>query len=217
MRLTQFLHHLNELCIPTIPQIYSYSQSPIPSMKNRIYRGTAVAHIPTNHYLLQIWLEMERWTWATYRLLRWSPTASQSRSRDPPSWSRVTRWEWSESDSEILSGLEFAMASETALEMVMEMVSKLEPEMASWILLESNLIGHVSFQVVQKVHLDALHLCLLFFVWNGRDSHPGGALSWLSTDITTPWNMMSLSSFVFGAISHGLTLCWFEVTHYTIQ
>jgi hypothetical protein len=51
MRLTQISHRLNELSIPTIPQGFSDSQSLIASIKIRIYRGTAVAHIATKYYL----------------------------------------------------------------------------------------------------------------------------------------------------------------------
>jgi len=51
MRLTQISHLLNELGIPTIPDVFSDSQSLIASIKNRIYRGTAVAHIATKYYL----------------------------------------------------------------------------------------------------------------------------------------------------------------------
>jgi len=51
MRLTQILHLLNELSIPTIPHVFSDSQSLIVSIMNRIYRGTAVAHIVTKYYL----------------------------------------------------------------------------------------------------------------------------------------------------------------------
>jgi len=51
MRVTQISHLLNELGIPTIPQVFSDSQSLIASIKNRIYRGTAVAHIATKYYL----------------------------------------------------------------------------------------------------------------------------------------------------------------------
>jgi hypothetical protein len=43
---------LNELGIPTIPQVFPDSQSLIASIKNRIYRGTAVAHIATKYYLV---------------------------------------------------------------------------------------------------------------------------------------------------------------------
>jgi hypothetical protein len=51
MGLTQISHLLNELGIPTIPHVFSHSQSLIASIKNRIYRGTAVAHIATKYYL----------------------------------------------------------------------------------------------------------------------------------------------------------------------
>jgi hypothetical protein len=50
MRVTQISHLLSELGIPTIPHMLSDSQSLIASIKNRIYRGTAVAHIPTKYY-----------------------------------------------------------------------------------------------------------------------------------------------------------------------
>jgi len=51
MRLTQISHLLRELGITMIPQVFSDSQSPIASIKNRIYRGAAVAHIATKYYL----------------------------------------------------------------------------------------------------------------------------------------------------------------------
>ena len=51
MRLTQISHHLNELSIPTVPHVFSDPQSQIASIKNRIYHGTAVAHIATKYNL----------------------------------------------------------------------------------------------------------------------------------------------------------------------
>jgi hypothetical protein len=42
---------LNQLGISTIPHVFSDSQLLIVSIKNRIYRGTAVAHIATKYYL----------------------------------------------------------------------------------------------------------------------------------------------------------------------
>jgi len=51
MKLTQISHLLNELGIPTGPHMFSDSQSPIASMKNRIYRRSAVAQITTKDYL----------------------------------------------------------------------------------------------------------------------------------------------------------------------
>jgi len=51
MSLTQMSHLLNELGIPTIPSVFSDSQSLIASIKNRIYCGTEVAHIATKYYL----------------------------------------------------------------------------------------------------------------------------------------------------------------------
>jgi len=51
MRLTQIPYHLNKLGIPTIPHLFSDSQSLMASIKNRIYRGTPVAHIATRCYL----------------------------------------------------------------------------------------------------------------------------------------------------------------------
>jgi len=50
MRLTHVSHLLNELGIPTIPHVFADSQSLIASIKNRIYRRTAVAHIATKYY-----------------------------------------------------------------------------------------------------------------------------------------------------------------------
>jgi hypothetical protein len=51
MRSTLILHLLYELGNPIIPQVFSDSQFLIASIKNRIYRGTAVAHIATKYYL----------------------------------------------------------------------------------------------------------------------------------------------------------------------
>jgi len=51
MRLTQISHVLNKLGIPTISQVFSNSQSPIAIIKNRIYRGTALAHIVTKYHV----------------------------------------------------------------------------------------------------------------------------------------------------------------------
>jgi len=51
MRLTQISHLINKFGIPTIPHVFSDSQSLIASILNRIYRGTAVAHIATKYYL----------------------------------------------------------------------------------------------------------------------------------------------------------------------
>jgi hypothetical protein len=48
---TQMSHVLNELGIPTIPHVFSDSQSLIVSIKNRISRGTAVARIATKYHL----------------------------------------------------------------------------------------------------------------------------------------------------------------------
>jgi hypothetical protein len=50
MRLTQISHLLNELGIPTIPHVFSNSQSMIASINNSIYRGTAVAHLTTKYH-----------------------------------------------------------------------------------------------------------------------------------------------------------------------
>jgi len=51
MRLAQISHLLTELVIPTIPPLFSESQSLITSLNNKICRGTAVAHIATRYYL----------------------------------------------------------------------------------------------------------------------------------------------------------------------
>jgi len=51
IRLTQISHLLTEFSLPTIPHMFSDSQSLIGSIKNRIYHGTAVAHIATKYYL----------------------------------------------------------------------------------------------------------------------------------------------------------------------
>ena len=51
MRLTQILHLLNELGIPTIPHVFSDSHSLFASIKKIIYHGTAVAQIAMKYYL----------------------------------------------------------------------------------------------------------------------------------------------------------------------
>jgi len=51
MRLTQISYLWNELGIPKIPHVCSDLQSLIASIKNRIYPGTAVAHMVTKYYL----------------------------------------------------------------------------------------------------------------------------------------------------------------------
>jgi hypothetical protein len=51
MILTQISHLLNQLSIPTIPHVFSDSQSLIAIIQNRISRGTAVVHIATKYYV----------------------------------------------------------------------------------------------------------------------------------------------------------------------
>jgi hypothetical protein len=51
LRLTQISHLLNKLGIPTICHVFSDSEALIATIKNRIYRGTAVVHIVTKYYL----------------------------------------------------------------------------------------------------------------------------------------------------------------------
>jgi len=51
IELTQISHLVKELGITMIPHVLSESQSPIASIKNRIYRGTAVAQIATKYNL----------------------------------------------------------------------------------------------------------------------------------------------------------------------
>jgi hypothetical protein len=51
IRLTQISHLLKVLGIPTIPHVFSDSQSPIASIKNWIYGRTPVAHIATKYHL----------------------------------------------------------------------------------------------------------------------------------------------------------------------
>jgi hypothetical protein len=51
MTLTQISYTLNKLGIPTIHHLFSDSQLLIASIKNRIYRRTAGAHIATKYYL----------------------------------------------------------------------------------------------------------------------------------------------------------------------
>ena len=148
--------------------------------------------LPTT-ILLHIWLEMERSTWATYQLLRCSPTALWSHCRSQCSWRSVLQWKWSELDLEMAwkmtTGLELLMASEMILQIVSEM------QMASEMESESKLIGHVSFQEIGDVWLCPLFLCLRFFVWIGHYRRPGGVLSWLEVYISLcqgPWRNLPL-------------------------
>ena len=158
--------------------------SPIHSHWSRVSRTESTAELQLHTLqpstiLLQIWLETERSTWATYRLLRCSPTASQSHFRSLPSWCSVLRWEWSGMDSGIASEMDSVRS-----EMVAGMVSELEMEKASGMPSESTLIGHICFEEIHDVWLATLLLCLRFFVWNGRDSRSGGVLSWLGVRIS---------------------------------
>jgi len=75
--------------------------------------------------MLQIWLEMEKLTRATYRLVKCPPTASQSHCSSPPYWSNGLHCEWSELDSEIAS----EMASVSS-EMVVGIILAMELDMA---------------------------------------------------------------------------------------
>jgi len=85
MKLTQISLHLNEFGIPTIPPVFSDSQSLIASIKNRIYRRTAVEHIATRYYLAADMARDGEIHLSYVPLLRSSPTASQSHCRSPPS------------------------------------------------------------------------------------------------------------------------------------
>jgi hypothetical protein len=51
MKITEISHLLNELGVLTIRHVLFDSDSLIPSIKNRIYRRTAVAHSATKYYL----------------------------------------------------------------------------------------------------------------------------------------------------------------------
>jgi hypothetical protein len=51
MKLTQISHLFNELGIPMSPNVFSHSPSLIASVMNKIYPGTAVAHITSKYYL----------------------------------------------------------------------------------------------------------------------------------------------------------------------
>jgi len=51
LRRKQILHHMNELGIPTMPHVFSDSESLIMSIQNRIHHRTAGAHIATRYYL----------------------------------------------------------------------------------------------------------------------------------------------------------------------
>jgi len=51
MTLREISHLMNELGIPTIPDVFSDLQSMFVSLKNRICSGPAVAHIATTYYL----------------------------------------------------------------------------------------------------------------------------------------------------------------------
>jgi len=119
--------------------------------------------------LLQIWLEMERLTWATYRLLRCSLTTSPSLCRSSPSWSGVLQWEWSvielEMASEIAS-IYMEIVTEIVTEMVTEMVTGMvwELQMASGMLSGCKLIAYICFEEIHAVWWAHLLFCLRFLV-----------------------------------------------------
>ena len=132
-----------------------------------------------NTVLLQIWLEMKRSTWAMYRLLRWSPTASPSHCQSPPSWRSLKRWEWSVLDSEMASELELEMV----WGMVTEMVSELEMAIGN---ADGKQIDWLGTFVLRRSTLSdwLLFPFVYWFVSNGRDSRPGGVLIWLEVRIS---------------------------------
>jgi hypothetical protein len=51
MRLTQISHLLKELGIPIMPHVFCNFRTLITSINNRIYCGTAVAHMVTKYFL----------------------------------------------------------------------------------------------------------------------------------------------------------------------
>jgi len=135
--------HRSHISSTSTPSYLSLKWSPIHShwsQRSRIETSVEqqLHTLGPSTNLLQTWWEMERSKWAMYRLLRCTPTTSQSHCQCLPAGSTVLRWEW--------SGLELGMALEMAsvcFEMFVGMVSELP--MASGMLMGSKLIGHVSF------------------------------------------------------------------------
>jgi hypothetical protein len=87
IRLNHISHHSNMLSIPTIPHVFSVSQSLIISIKNRIYSGNALTHIANKYNLA------EDQTRDGGIDLSYVPTASQSHCRSLPAGNKVLQWE----------------------------------------------------------------------------------------------------------------------------
>jgi len=147
MKLTQVSHLLNELGIPTIPHVFSDSQSLITSIKNRIYRGTAVAHIATKYYLAAVMArdgEIDLSCVPTAEMLAdcyTKPLPKPAFLKQCAAMGMIGIGLGMV--SEMVSELELGMASEmpsVRSEMVVGMVSELHMEMASGMPSESKLI-----------------------------------------------------------------------------
>jgi hypothetical protein len=139
MRLTQISYLLNELGIPTIPHVFSYSQSVIVSIKNRIYQGTEVAHIVTKSYLAA---DMARDREID---LSYVPTAELladcfTKQLPKPAFLKQCA----------AMGMPSEMAWARS-EMVAGMVSELHMEMALGMPSECNVIGHFCFEEIHDI------------------------------------------------------------------
>jgi len=179
IRLTQISHLLKKLGIPTIPHVFYNSQSMIASIE---IKSTVVLRWHTlrpSTILQQIWLEMERSTWDTYKLLRCLRTAPQSHPEarwleavccDGNNWSwteelsRDWNWDWSWT----LSGRGHQNCNSEWHQQWCQktycfgkFVSR-RSTMFQW--LDRSVVYH--------------------FVWNECERHCAGALSWLGVQIS---------------------------------
>jgi hypothetical protein len=152
-RLTQILHLLNQLGTPTIPHVFSDSQSLIARIKNIIYRGTAVAHIATKYYVAAD-LASDREIKLSY-----VPTAEMladcfTKPQLNPSFLKQCAAMGMIGNGignglGIGNGNGIGIGLGNALEMLSDMLSELE--IASGLPSECKLIGHVGFEEIHNV------------------------------------------------------------------
>jgi len=86
-RLMQICHLSKQHSIPTLPHTFSDSVSDFKLDKTESTEEQHLHSFWPSTILLQILLQMDKWTWVMYPLHRCLPSASNSCYRSPPSWS----------------------------------------------------------------------------------------------------------------------------------
>jgi len=194
MSRTLISHLWQELSILTIAHVFSDSQSLIASMNNRIYRANAVADIATMYYLVA-----DR-TRDGEIDLRYVPTAEMLADCFTEPLPKHSFLKQCAATGMIGIGLGNGLGNGHGNGLGNDLVI----EIGNGIVNSSrngygndigtgkgignaicNLIDWVSsFWGNTRCMIGSLHCCWLFFLWNGRDSRPGGVLSCLGVQIS---------------------------------